>query len=458
MFFRIRRLAGFILLLFTVSLVAPAEVSAATEKRAPTKSYSKSSKKVSKQSVKRKSSYSKSTSKARSGKKASRSSYKSKRNRAAQSQLMTGRYAAFVIDSTSGKVLHEESANAQRYPASLTKMMTLYLVFEALRDGRLNWDQMLPVSQRAADQPQTNIALSPGGSVSVRTLVLSLIIRSANDSAVVVAEELGGSVEGFAEKMTEKARQLGMARTTFRNASGLPDSGQVTTARDMSKLGIALYRDFPEYYPYFKTKFFSYRGRTYETHNRVIGRFDGADGIKTGFIGSSGFNLVTSAKRNGHRLVGVVFGGVTAASRDNKMISLLENSFLALERNPYENYAKAEVEEPAKQEAPEVSAEEAPPPQSEVSSVAVAESGKDWGIQLGVFPQASMVKKAIADARTVAPELLAQHEAVQNTSEAQSGIHRARLGGFSADEAEAACEKIRATGTRCFAFEQSAGI
>lgn len=240
------------------------------------------------------------------------------------------RYAGLVVDADTGDVLYASHANERRYPASLTKLMTIYLAFEAVQQGKLSMDTQLTASRKAAAMPRTNISLRPNDRITVRDAITALVVHSANDVAVVLAESLGGSEWGFATKMTEKARRLGMNATVFRNASGLPDSGQYTTARDMAVLAMALRTHFPEYYPLFKLKQFSYKGRTYFSHNRVTQRLPGAEGLKTGYINASGFNLVTTVLRNGKKLVGVVMGGRTAATRDSHMISLIERSYARL--------------------------------------------------------------------------------------------------------------------------------
>jgi D-alanyl-D-alanine carboxypeptidase len=245
--------------------------------------------------------------------------------------------ASLVIDADNGKVLQTENADVLHYPASLTKMMTLYLTFEALKKGTLTLNQSLPISEHAANQPQTNIALSEGEAIPVKDAILSIVVHSANDSAVVLGEALGGTESEFAEKMTRKAAVLGMKSTVFRNASGLPDPRQHTTARDMATLGLALKRDFPQYFPFFKAESFSYSGRTYVSHNHVMMRYDGVDGIKTGYIRAAGFNLVTSANHDGHHLVAVVLGGRTWRARDDKMIALLDRTFTQLAALPGSN-------------------------------------------------------------------------------------------------------------------------
>lgn len=238
--------------------------------------------------------------------------------------------ASITVDADTGRIMQAENADALRYPASLTKMMTLYLTFDALKKGKLSLYDKIPISRHAARQPQTNIALSPGDRLSVKDAILSIVVRSANDSAVALSEALGGTEQEFAQKMTETAHSLGMKNTVFYNASGLPKPRQHTTARDMAILGLALRRNFPQYFHFFKTEYFIYRGITYVTHNHVMERYGGVDGIKTGYIRASGYNLVTSATRDNHHVIGVVLGGKTFRARDNKMISLLNKSFANL--------------------------------------------------------------------------------------------------------------------------------
>ena len=240
------------------------------------------------------------------------------------------RYASLVVDANTGEVLRARYADAIRHPASLTKVMTLYLTFEALEDGRLRLHQSLPVSAVAAGMPSTNLSLKKGDTISVDSLIRGLVVRSANDGTVVLAEALAGSEAAFAVKMTDKARQLGMKKTVFKNSNGLPNKAQVTTATDLAILAKATMRDFPQYYPYFSLKSFRYNGRTYTSHNRLVGKYPGMDGMKTGFINASGFNLVSSAVQDGHRLIGVVLGGRTGVSRNDHMAKILDEGFAAL--------------------------------------------------------------------------------------------------------------------------------
>lgn len=246
-------------------------------------------------------------------------------------------YADLVMDAKTGRILHAKDPDELRYPASLTKMMTLYLTFQGLKSGRLHLNDLLPVSQIASNQEPSRLGLRPGRQIRVEDALLGLAVKSANDATVVLAEAMGGSIEGFGIMMTNKARELGMKRSVFRNPSGLPNPEQVTTARDMAILGYALINHFPEFYPYFSRDKFSYAGVTHRNHNRLMSRYPGMDGIKTGYIRASGFNLVASTVRGSTRLIAVVFGGRSALSRDNKMAALLDQSFAQLQNGKPEH-------------------------------------------------------------------------------------------------------------------------
>ena len=253
----------------------------------------------------------------------------------ARAQIGSERYAAIVTDARSGNTLIAASPDEQRYPASLTKMMTVYLAFEALRDGRTTLDSTLRVSGNAASMPPSRLGLTSGMTMTVEEAILALVTKSANDAAAALGEYLGGgSEERFAQMMTMRARALGMTRTTFRNASGLPDLDQVTTARDMALLGRRLMQDHPSRYSFFSTPHFVFRGRTHWNHNRLLQEYEGTDGIKTGYVNDSGFNLVASAQRDGVRLVAAVFGGQTGRERDRHMMALLDQGFIQMGVTP----------------------------------------------------------------------------------------------------------------------------
>ncbi|MBN8542976.1 MAG: D-alanyl-D-alanine carboxypeptidase [Alphaproteobacteria bacterium] len=404
------------------------------------------------------------------------------------------RYAAYIVDSVTGEVLHQQNADARRYPASLTKMMTLYLLFDALEKGKVTMNTRMKVSAQAAIQPQTNISLSTRDAVPVETAIRALVIRSANDVAVVVAEHLGGSVDKFAQMATAKARALGMNNTIFKNPHGLPNAQQVTTARDMAKLGIALKRDFPKYYTYFDDKQFSWKGATYYTHNRVIGRFTGADGIKTGFINAAGFNLVTSVERGGRRLVGVVLGGSTGRWRDDRMIALLGQSYRVLaqrggvsrgvlnasnlpndlrppaiapanQRVTATQYAAVPKDRGivrAEQQNVQVQVASSVRPQTLQAQLRerqpVANLGAEWGIQVGAFSDRAQAERAAANAMVLAQQSLqgSRIMVVGAGSPAQVVIHRARLENISEDQAKRACQVLISNNSPCFIYRAGA--
>lgn len=249
------------------------------------------------------------------------------------------RYAAIVMDARTNEVLHEDQADEPRFPASLTKMMTLYMIFEALERGDITLDTRWTASRNAARQPPSRLGLACTrrrgcDSITVEQAIRALVVQSANDVAVMVAERLGGSEARFAANMTARARELGMTDTRFANASGLPDPRHRTTARDMARLSQVLWYDFPEYYHYFQTPNFSWRRTSGRNHNRLLGQVEGVDGIKTGYTRASGFNLATMTERNGRRVIVVVLGGETAAARDAQVAYLIEGA--------YQEYARRE--------------------------------------------------------------------------------------------------------------------
>ena len=236
-------------------------------------------------------------------------------------------FSALTVDARNGKILYAQDIDGIRHPASLTKMMTLYLLFQDVSAGKLTLNSPITVSARCTGMAPSKLGVRAGQSITAETATRAIVVKSANDIACAVAETLGGSESAFAQRMTRTARGLGMSRTTFLNASGLPNPGQVTTARDMATLGLRLMRDYPQYYPYFRTQSFVYQGKTIKGHNRLLGSYQGTDGIKTGYVAASGFNLVTSVRRGDKRLVGVVIGGKSGASRDAYMKQMLTKYF-----------------------------------------------------------------------------------------------------------------------------------
>ncbi|WP_158595975.1 D-alanyl-D-alanine carboxypeptidase family protein [Oleomonas cavernae] len=261
-------------------------------------------------------------------------------------------YAVVIVDADTGRVILSDSPTAQTHPASLTKMMTLYLTFDAIKAGSLSLDQRITVSAEAASRPPTKLGIGAGKTIAVKDAIMALITLSANDMSVALAEAIAGSEGAFARRMTSRARELGMSATVFRNANGLPDPGQVTNAADMTRLGLALMRDHADYYPYFATVDWRYGGKVIRNHNRMLGRYEGTNGIKTGYIKASGFNLVVSVERDGHHLVGAIFGGSSARARDDHMIELLDAAFARIEARPEMLVAGGETIRPNAVQAP----------------------------------------------------------------------------------------------------------
>lgn len=260
-------------------------------------------------------------------------------------------FAAIVVDAHSGRTMYAVDETAPRHPASVTKVMTLYMVFEQLERGTISLDTEFRVSSRAAGMAPSKIGFRPGETIAVEDAIKALVTKSANDVASAIAENLAGSEEEFAERMTRKARQLGMSGTVYRNASGLPDREQITTARDLAILGRAIQDRFPRYYRFFQTRMFHYAGRAIGNHNRLLGKVEGVDGIKTGFTNASGFNLLTSAKLNGRHVIGVVLGGRSAASRDATMANLIRTN-LAKASTGTSFARRADVDEDDRPEPP----------------------------------------------------------------------------------------------------------
>ena len=318
------------------------------------------------------------------------------------------RYSAIIVDGNSGTTLTATDPDGLRHPASLTKIMTLYLLFERLETGRMKLDTEMPVSEHAADQDPTKLDLRPGSTIAVEDAIKGLITRSANDAAVVIAETIGGSEDEFAKMMTRKARALGMSRTVYRNANGLPNDEQVTTARDQATLGRAIQDRFPRYYRYFSTTAFRFRGQTITNHNHLLGSVDGVDGIKTGYTRSSGFNLVTSMHRGNRFLVGVVMGGRSGGSRDAIMRGLLaENLSKAATTR-----TAAAITERNGGDAPIEVAEAAPQPQPAPAPAMqeTAVSPDTWTPPAMRTPPAAKVTAALAQATAAVPQAQARME------------------------------------------------
>jgi D-alanyl-D-alanine carboxypeptidase len=400
--------------------------------------------------------------------------------------------ASIVVDMNSGRILHERASTAPRAPASLTKMMTLYVLFSYMRAGAIGPDSELVVTPHAASQAPTKLNLKPGATIRVADAVYALVTLSANDAAVTIAENLAGTEANFARVMTRKAQELGMMSTLFRNASGLPNDEQVTTARDMAVLAQHLIRDFPEYYACFQTKYFAYHGRRYRNHNRLLFGYKGTDGIKTGYTRAAGFNLTASVRRDDKHLVAVVLGGRTGAQRDAAMRALLDQSFpkaVAARAKPAETaplVASLETPAPPAPPAP-------PPPVAKKRVFALASAGSaepaslsdDSAAQASVQGAAAPAAEVAADPTPIGPTkadkasgpyhvqvgaFTSQAEAESRLGEVQgrasSVVHghqpiavifqkdetewyRARFAGFSQDGAKSTCAQLKRMSFEC---------
>ena len=393
-------------------------------------------------------------------------------------QASAADYSDMVVDVNSGAVLHETNADGRRFPASLTKMMTLYVVFDMIAKHRLELDTKLTISDYSAAAQPSKLGLEPGETISVESAIKALVTASANDVARAIAENLGGDEDRFAKYMTWQAKKLGMKHTTFRNASGLPDPDQMTTARDYVTLALHLYDDFPQNFKVFKTPYFAYGKARYRNHNGLLFTFPGSDGIKTGYTRMSGFNLAASVHRDGKHLIGVIFGGSSAGERNGRMRSLLTAGL-----------AKASV---AKSRIPakvEIAAKRAQKPKiasmvqtkSGATSVASA-AGKDaigilisrtapktlaktsatppeppdsaaagpFNVQIGAYPTETEARQKLDTIQTTAGPVLSGHAPIATLYSGSSRVwYRARFAGFERPQADQTCQALKSKHIDC---------
>ena len=367
------------------------------------------------------------------------------------------KYASFIINENTKRIYHNANADTRNYPASLTKIMTLYLVFDALKSKKISMNSKFKVSKRATRQPPSKLNLSAGSNITVKNAILALVTKSANDVATVIAENLGKSERNFAKLMTRKAKKLGMTRTTFRNASGLPNRGQLSTARDMATLGIAIRKNHPKFFKLFKTKSFIYKGVKYTNHNNLLGSYSGTDGIKTGYTNASGFNLVASVERNGQRIIGVVFGGKKARSRDKHMVTLLNKYFKTTLSKPLVRIAKPS--ELPKTRPKIVLAEKNIKnfriPRKIINNIIPNNIEEDWFIQIGAFKNRLNAHKAARNARNVVPEQLGNLPASlskitkSSTNNNLQYLWRVRFVELAENQARSVCAELWTSGLSC---------
>ena len=364
-----------------------------------------------------------------------------------------GKYASIIINEKSGKVYHSINADTMNYPASLTKIMTIYMIFEQLKNKKIKMNTRLKVSKRASRQPASKLGLYPGQKITVKQAILALVTKSANDVATVVAENFQKTEKRFAYKMTRKAKSIGLTRTIFRNASGLPNKGQLSTARDMAKLAIAIRKNFPEFFYFFNKKSFVFNGIEYRNHNNLLGSYFGTDGIKTGYTNASGFNLVASVERNGQRIIGVVFGGKTARTRDKHMVKLL-NKFI---KTPVVRTAK--LSEIPSQRPDFISYPVVKKPKN--FSVYTVSESEDWFIQIGAFKNKLNAHIAAKKARNAAPEQLGNlpaslqkvNKPLENLK-VKKHLWRVRFIELAENQARSVCAELWSSGLSCIPLPQ----
>ena len=391
------------------------------------------------------------------------------------------RYAAMVVDGHTGRVLFSRNADSRRYPASLTKIMTLYMVFDCLKRKACTYKTRFVVTPHAAKQPPTKLGLKPGQTIRVVDAIKALVTKSANDVAAVVADNLGGSEANFARMMTARARELGMTRTVFRNASGLPNSGQVTTARDMITLSRRIMQDHPEYYHFFRTKTFTFRGRTHRNHNRLLFNYNGTDGIKTGYTRASGFNLTSSVRRRNKHLVAVVMGGRTARSRNAHMQTILNRAFpkavarLHPPKAPSLPNPKPRVQVASRKQAAPIRVAALPtPPRARdqlrgtlemhplpgpqpviVKSVAPQElariKAKPYHVQVGAYSSADDAVARLREVSSKAKDVIGNRKAIALPFQRKPKqyLYRARFAGFDQNAAKRTCAALKRRSITC---------
>lgn len=378
------------------------------------------------------------------------------------------RYASIVMDAETGQILSQSNPDKQLYPASLTKVMTLLLTFEAMENGQLSLRDRVPMTKRAVNMPPSKIGLPLGTSLRVEDAIYALVTKSANDVAVALGEKIGGSEPRFATMMTRKAREIGMNSTRFTNASGWHDPKQVSSARDMAILARYVIYRYPQHYHYFSTKNFTFQGKSYRNHNRLMNEYAGMDGLKTGYVGASGFNLVASAKRGNKRLIGVVFGGRSTASRNAHMAQLLDRGFsgqgikqpllvsdaaikqetatriAALRKAPLVPGRKplTDTQLAAAQTAPNTDTLDESVSQGDFDSAELT-IDRPWAIQIGAFASRVQTDKAIRAAMNVLPASLNEVQPViVPLKTAEGWMFRGRLSGYTKEQAESACARL----------------
>ena len=360
---------------------------------------------------------------------------------AASAYALPKNTSSIAIDMKTGEIISSENPDIVRHPASLTKLMTLYLTFEALEKGKIKLSTPLKVSRTAANRSPSRLGLKPGQTITVENAIKAVIVKSANDCATVLAEGLAKDEREFAKLMNAKAKKLGMKKTVFKNASGLNHSQQVSTARDMAVLGSAVYNHFPKYYKWFSMKKFAYGGKTYHTHNHVLKNFKGADGMKTGYLASSGYNIVTSAERNGIRILAVTMGHKTIKERDNKVMALMDKGITKIamnnKNNPQTVMAKLDKPKPLQIEKRVIKPAEK-----------VVETG-EWAVQIGAFRNYARARDNAMKIKAKMPEIENNPIDIEVVADDMVVLYRSKITNFSQKAAEEICNRLKSEKKSC---------
>lgn len=378
--------------------------------------------------------------------------------------------SSIIIDADNGEILSSSAPDTLRYPASLTKVMTLYITFDALNKGIIKMNDELHVSRHSANMAPSRLGLRAGQKIKVETCVKALIVKSANDCASVLAENLGYSEENFAKTMTKVARELGMENTTFKNANGLPNKAQKTTARDMALLAAAMYHHFPQYYKLFSLKSFQYNGQTIYTHNHLLKTFAGADGMKTGFTNASGYNIITSAHRDGHRVIAVTMGHNTAKARDRHVSHMMDKGLkkLALNdkfqnSNMYANLEGKKIHGPDNdlkvadnKNSTQKKSWQLEESESETRNttndkdIQETEAANQWGIQIGAFSNYSKARSyAVKIKKEAARRLAGKPIDIEPVANGSAIIYRSKIIGLAKSDADNACKSLKRNNKSC---------
>ena len=388
-------------------------------------------------------------------------------------ETVTGRYASIVVDADTLDIIHARKIDDLRYPASLTKVMTLLMTFDALEAGTLSLNTPLSVSHFAAKTQPSKLGVKAGQTITVENAIKALAVKSANDVAVVLAEHLGGSQEAFAQQMSAKAQELSMQRTVFKNPHGLPNKHQVTSARDMAKLANHILTRHKKYYTYFGIESFTYKGQTHKNTNRLLPWLDGVDGFKTGFTRASGYNLIISAKRDGRRIIAVVLGGATGASRNEHMQDLVERSFETIgvqqlasivpkaKKTPKRKVVKESLKAKIKPKtaALRLRGRNAQPltivvgdDELKVANVALDQA---WSIQLGAFSSEEAARSQLQAARRMLPASSSLSPDIVPLIQPNRQLYLARLSGLTFETAQAKCRILEHLKTGCIVISPS---